>query len=286
MHTSDYQQLLDNFRAHYQPLTGRLNGHTWQYFDTATPGDTLLILPGNGGPAEALFPWIEGFAQHFRVIAPDPPASLNRIEQVTEGLRALLHQANIQRLSLFGMAYGGMLAQVFVRRYPELVDDVVMTHTRLPDPRQAEIINMQRSFMRLYPGPLLMWLANRRLQRDLSQAHAPATLEERAFWKTYYADLYRTRFGRSHLLSRARISSDYHVSMSFQSTDLQHWKGHMLIIESEYDDIISEGDRGALLTMYPRAFVQTLYGMSHLATILAAQTILSSSLNFLLQDHG
>jgi hypothetical protein len=59
----------------------------------------------------------------------------------------------------------------------------------------------------------------------------------------------------------------------------------MLIIQSSADDVIGEGDRGALLGMYSRAYVQTLEGYDHLAPILAADELLSSITNFLMRPE-
>ena len=58
-----------------------------------------------------------------------------------------------------------------------------------------------------------------------------------------------------------------------------------MLIESGNDDVISEGDRGAIKGMYPRAFVQTLEEYDHLAPILASEQMSQSMVRFLRKEE-
>lgn len=279
-----HRERLLEFRQRYPLQEIQHKEHRWTYYDTGNVGDpTLLLLHGGGGDAEAMFRYINGFSQQFRVIAPNIPPTVKHMEQVTAGLHGIVMHEGISQLHLFGTSFGGYVAQVYLRQYRDLIENVVLTHTTSPAPHIAERANMQRAFIAFYPSPVLMWLHRRTMRQTIDAAPDPAPAGERAFWKTYFDHLYSTRFNKKHILSRSRLTVDYHRKFTFRSSDLDGWYGQVLLIESEYDEVYSEGERGAIQTMYPRATVQTMRGRSHLAVILCPDMILDSANEFLLE---
>ena len=136
------------------------------------------------------------------------------------------------------------------------------------------------------PNHLSAWewltdLARYALARPRVTLNTPADSDERAFWQAYFAELYRTRFRKQDVLSRLHLTADYHTGKAFTVRDLRDWPGRLLIIESGNDQVIDEGDRGALKGMYPGAYIQTLPGYDHLAPLLASRELLASIRRFL-----
>ena len=272
---------LRRFRQQVTRHTLALNRkQRWSYLVAGqTNAPVLLVLPGGGGQAETLFRYIDLFATRYRVIAPDIPPTLRTMEQVIAGLTALLDAEQVESFDLFGASFGGALAQVLLRHLRERVRGAVILFSVIPAPHLAEAVNMQRAFIAFYPDWLMMFLARRRLWSEL--AASPANDAERAFWRAYFTELYAQGYRKRDLLARARIMADYHRNHAFKSDDLRDWPGPLLLIEAEADETISDGDRGALLAMYPRASVQTLTGQGHLALLLNADDLAQSALKFL-----
>lgn len=260
--------------------------HTWTYLTAGSPeNDALILLHGGGGNAASLFRYSEAFAERFYVIVPDVPRSVRNMEDAVQGVRAILAATEQQAAHIVGFAFGAALAQMFIRRFPNSVRDLVLTHATIPSQHLAEKSAMQLSLLRWYPAPILMRLMRRAYRRDLQQSGTPASADERAFWQEYYEGLYRDDITKRDLLARARLTKDYHHSPPFKSNDLNYWYGDLLIIESSADQVINAGDRGALKGMYPRAYVQTLEGYDHLAPILASAEMSRSISKFLLRDE-
>ena len=137
------------------PRQTRIDAHQWRYTTLGSAADTLLLLPGGGGTAETVFRYALKLAESFRVILPDLPATLRTTDEALQGLRALLAQENVQRVHVVGIAWGGGLAQLFVRRFPQVVDDLVLTHSALPDELLAARTRMQAAWVGLYPTAVL-----------------------------------------------------------------------------------------------------------------------------------
>jgi pimeloyl-ACP methyl ester carboxylesterase len=267
-----------------EPRYTRIDTHQWRYTVLGSAADTLLLLPGGGGTSETVFRYALKFADSFRVILPDLPTTLQNTEDALQGLRGLLAQESANRVHVVGIAWGGGLAQLFVRRFPHVVDDLVLTQTALPDELLAARARMQAAWIRLYPPALLRALSRRAMLRALHTTPMNIPNDERNFWLAYFTEYYARFFRKVDLASRVRLSAQYFANPPFQSTDLQHWKGRVLIIESEFDEVIGEGERGALKAMYPGAYVQMLEGAAHLASVLMSETLAASIHKFLVAE--
>ena len=61
---------------------------------------------------EAMFEYIIGFAQYYRVIAPWIPEELNELEDVVAGLILVMRHEGVKRAHFAGMSFGGIVAHV------------------------------------------------------------------------------------------------------------------------------------------------------------------------------
>lgn len=279
------EQSLVDFRQHVPLQTIEIGKHQWTYYAKGKPEhEALLLLSGGGGDAEVMFQYIERFSQHFRVIAPNLPPTIKTLDDAINGLRAMLSELQIERVIVAGISFGAMLAQLYIRRFQDNVIDMVITHSLIPSKHLAEATRMQKTLMGIYPGVLLMWMSKQAYHRRIEASTTPASDITKQFWQSYFNEIYTTRIRKRHLMSRARLMAEYHSKNEFNSRDLLNWHGELLIIESEADNVISEGDRGSFKMMYSRAYIQTLYGYDHLAAILAADEVISSIINFLLKE--
>jgi len=277
---------LQQFRKKIPLQQAELNGSTWTYYEAGNPAEqAILLLHGSGGKAEAMFRYIDGFSTNFRVIAPNIPTEVYKLPEIVAGLQTLLKHVEVEQAHVIGMSLGAMIAQIFIRRFPDSVGDMILTHTVIPSEHLAERANMQRALIAFYPEPFLLWLSKRSFRNNLSKSQTPASANDRAFWQEYFEQLYSDGYGKRDVLMRSRMTCQYHTENQFSTKDLNVWNGSLLLIESDQDEVIEEGDRGALKGMYPKAYVQTLEGYDHLAPLLAVDSLLLSMTRFLLREE-
>jgi pimeloyl-ACP methyl ester carboxylesterase len=276
---------LNNFRERFPVQRWRVADLEWTGYRGGERGrPVVLLLAGAGGDAEAMFPYIDLLTGYFDVIAPNLPPVVRDVQQAVDCLYALLEQLRVTRWHLVGIAFGALLAQVMVRRYPQQIMNLVITHSVAPSDQLIEPIAMQRRLLACIPAPLLMWNSRRTFRAALQHSLTPAPLENRRFWQDYFDLLYRQRIGKAHLIARAGLALDYHRTVRFTLRDLADWRGRLLLIESDADEVIGEGERGTLQAFYPQAYLQTLVGCDHLAPLLAADQVAQSILRFLTDE--
>ncbi len=255
------EQLLQ-FRSAHPPKHLLVDGFDWEYVDCGRGAEALAILPGGLRSGEAAFRLILALENEFRIVAPTyPPAP--RIEQWVNGVKAILDAGGIEKAHIFGSSAGGMLAQCFVRKYPDRVVKLIIGDTSLPDRTRGERYVRRSRIMPLIP----IWLVRRLGRRSLPRLVSELPEGMRPFWLAYLSELLDKIYTRDWLVASYRVGIDYMLNYTFHLDDLNHWPGKMLIIESDDDTTIGLEQLKALKAMYPRAQVYTFHNAGHVPAI-------------------
>ena len=101
----------------YKHLT--IGNTKWEYISSGHGEQTLLLLPGALSVGESMFPFITGFENDYRIIAPSYALSLS-MTGLCEGIAHILKTEGVNQAHVLGGSYGGLVAQHFVCQYPDL----------------------------------------------------------------------------------------------------------------------------------------------------------------------
>lgn len=271
------REQLAHFRAAHPPRRLNLDGVCWNYLAGGSAGDTLLLLPGAIGRAEVAFRHILEFEDDYRVIAPDYPP-LPTVDRLLSGFIALLDAENVRSATVIGGSMGGGLAQCLVRKYPERVSRLILSHTGVPNPRRAQLNSFGMKVLRFIPIGLIRAALNWEVSRLLSAAG-----DEKRFWLVYFGEL-TGLITKDEALSIYERAIDLEQRYVFKPGDLNGWPGQILILESDDDPIIRPAERAALKSLYPQAQVHTFKGGGHGASIVRREEYLSRVRKFLSQS--
>jgi pimeloyl-ACP methyl ester carboxylesterase len=170
---------LVSFRATHPIKQTFIHGMKWDYIISGNGSEALLILPGLLGIGEMSFQHIRAFESDYRVIAPSYPFDLTSMAQMADGIAAILDADNVGRTHVLGGSYGGMVAQCLVRRYPQRVSALVLSHTGGPRPDRAATNRRFIALLRLLPMGLLRFMLKGATRKSLQAAP-----EQIPFWET------------------------------------------------------------------------------------------------------
>ena len=263
------REQLRQFRAMHPLKYTAVNGVRWEYIADGRGSEALLILPGLLGIGEMSFQHIIPFEREYRVIAPTYPFTLNTVAQMLEGIAGVLDAEGVQQAHVLGGSYGGMVAQCFVRRYPNWVSKLILSHTGGPKPERAKSNQKFIGVLRLLPMGVLRALLRAVTRKSLKDA--PAQIP---FWEAYSEEMIQ-QVTKSDLISRYQIAVDFDASARFTPDDLSDWPGRILILEGDNDPIAEAPAREALKQFHPQARVHTFHGSGHVASIAKVDEYLS-----------
>jgi pimeloyl-ACP methyl ester carboxylesterase len=247
------EQELKRFRSAWPLRRAVHRDAEWRYRAGGSGAETVLVLTGALGLAEFSFQQIHLLAPHFRIVAPDYPP-LDSLADTVDGLIALLDVERVQRAHVAGGSFGGLLAQALVRRAPERVSSMVLSHTGGPDGRRRRGAGV----IGLLPGPLVRAMLNARLGRTLTAADP--------FWRRFFQEAI-VRLTKADIMSRVRIQAEFSAAVHAPE-DLADWPGRVLIVEADDDPLIRQAQGERLRALYPRSETYRFRGTGHAAAIL------------------
>ncbi len=246
------------FRTEHPFKRTTQDGVAWEYYDLGSGPETRLMLTGALGVP--YFDWhhLLHFAQMHRVIAPCyPPVST--MEALCDGLAGILRHEGIARAHVQGGSYGGFVAQIFVRRYPEMTASLVLSHTQPTYPDDPATAKFKRilHWLRIMPAGVLRWLLNLSLGKLM-----PEKTPEAALPFAIYNELLRVRLTKADFVSILARTVDYE-SHRFTPEDLAGWPGRILIMMTDNDRTTPESVRADFKRLYPQAQVHLFASTGH-----------------------
>ncbi|MBN1872654.1 MAG: alpha/beta hydrolase [Anaerolineae bacterium] len=223
-------------------------GVAWEYYDLGKGPETRLTLTGALGIP--YFDWhhLLHFAQTSRVIAPCYPP-VDTMDALCDGIAGIVRHEGIEKVHVQGGSYGGFVAQVFVRRYPEMTASLILSHTQPPYPDDEGMAKIRKSlrWMRVLPASVLRWVMNLSLSKLM-----PDKTPYNALLIAIYNELLYYRLTKASILSILTRAVDYE-RRRFTPEDLSAWPGRILIMMTDNDRTTPEEVREDFAKLYPQA---------------------------------
>jgi pimeloyl-ACP methyl ester carboxylesterase len=254
------QEQLNAFRAAAPVRALRHDGVEWTYRATGTGPQGLMLLPGVVGSGEGFFTLTPFLADTHRILAIAYPR-IETLPRLLDGLRAILDREGIEATDIVGASFGGLVAQGFLRRFPQRTRRVVLSAS---GPAKVERAESNRKWSRRI-GRLPIGVA-RALLRALIRLSLKKVTAEREFWRGFFRQAI-DGVSRDDLVARYALSAaiDRHGPPSFAA--LPEWHGDVLILEGEDDRISRGSSRQTLTSLFPGASVRSFPGAGHAISI-------------------
>jgi len=265
---------LIQFRNTHTPKKVILNGKNWWYdvSKTINPNlETIIFLPGGTRLGEAFFPWITELEKiGFNSIAVTYPY-IDNIQDAVNGICTIMDTEKIPQATILGHSGGGMIAQCFLRVYPNRVKNIILSHTSAP----------VQEFKSRYAQSPKLWLAHSvpwfvfktsvmtKVNRNLEPLTQKNQHEKRIFWQAFYREGLETRTTQSELIGFTYgLLQDFFSNRVFKPSDIEllNWRGRILILQSSNDKDFSEEEQKALKSVYLNAEVVTFHD-GHLSLV-------------------
>jgi len=243
------KEFIHNFRKTHSQKSFDFNGATWRYYDSVNGEKTLLLLHGGFVAFDMWIHQIVEFERDYRIIAPTCPALTDpTMANYANALHAILVNEGIERVDMIGYSEGGLIAQCFLREYPEMVEKAILAHTFHPSP-ENKYAQFDFKIFRIMPAFLTEWVFRQFAHPDKEELEHDSTQ-----WLDWYQGYFKENLSdlsKDQILTHIDVMMDFSRNYEFQPGDLSDWDGEMLITVSA-DDVVLRYFEG-LKALYPDA---------------------------------
>lgn len=270
MNYKEIKDLYDEFERRCPPKNVETAQGIFTVFSAGEGERTLLLLPGGTGRGAVFFRYMLGLESYGHILTVDYP-NIDSISGYVRGITEVLRQLSVRKADLLGYSFGGILAQVLVREYPEKFPKVLLNHTASVDREVPEDLVGQKKagfeqglrMLQSVPAFVVEWINKRRIKEILSGISDPG---ERKFWAEFMRSKAKEK-GKEASLSLLMAMVDFAANYRFGPEDLTDDKGEIMIVESTADGAFSSVEKECVRRAHPNANVVTFEDHSHYALL-------------------
>ena len=277
-----FSEKLKQFEAAHPCENITVDGAQYRYILSGKDTDrTLVFLNGGMNTLEMWMDYVDGLSSDYRVLLFDYPQELRTNQALVTGMHGFFQKLGIEAPVFIGASDGGMVAQIYVQKYPGEAGGLILISTGGMD------ANTLKSLKKKYRiAPLLLWYMKHcnyeKLKPKLIKAGMRHIRNESAEEIAYARDLFETIFKDYKQEKDVHISgllADLMNQKPVTEADFAALAGKILLILPD-QDFFSGTMQEDLIKLMHNPQISYVSG-SHLSTVVKAEDYIRAIRAFL-----
>ena len=264
-----YSEELKLFAAVHPCETVTVCGAQYRYIQCGkASARTLVFLNGGMNTLEMWIDYVDGLSGDYRVLLFDYPQELRTNQELVTGMHAFFEKFGVESPVFIGASDGGMVAQIYVQKYPNETGGIVLISTGGMDENTLKSLKKKYFF-----APLMLWYMKHcnyeKLKPKLIGASMRHIRDESAEEIAYAKDMFETIFKDYKQEKDVHISgllADLMNQKPVTEADFAALKGKILLILPD-QDFFSGKMQGDLIKLMHNPQISYVSG-GHLSTVL------------------
>ena len=267
-----YSEKLKGFQAAHPCRVITVDGARYRYIlDGKEGAPTLVFLNGGMNTLEMWMDYVDGLSDAYRVLLFDFPRELRTNQALVAGMHVFFRALDIENPIFVGASDGGMVAQIYVQKYPGETGGLILISTGGMDANTLKSLKRKYFF-----APLMLWYMKHcnyeKLKPRLIQMGMSHIRNESAEEVAYARDMFETIFRDYEREKDVHISgllADLMNQTPVTAENFAALAGRILLILPD-QDFFSGSMQADLIRLMHDPEISYVSG-GHLSTVLKAE---------------
>ena len=277
-----YSEKVKRFAEQHPCAHMNVDGADFRYILSGdADGKTFVFLNGGMNTLEMWLDYMDALSGECRVLLFDYPQALRTNQELVTGMHAFFKKCGIEKPIFVGASDGGMVAQIYVQKYPGEVGGLVLVSTGGMDANTLKSLK-KKYFM----APLMLWYMKHciyeKLKPTLIKAGMRHIRNESKEEIAYAQDMFETIFKDFSQEKDVHISSllaDLMRQKPVTEADFADLAGKILLILPDQDFFSGEMQEDLIRLMHKPKISYVSGG--HLSTVVKADGYIRTIRDFL-----
>ena len=256
----DFQKEYAAFLKKVPYQSAVVDGVTVRYQYGGKDGAPVILFFNGLEMQEMWMPYAERLGKNYRFLIYEYPLHTTNADEQIDFAAKLLKALSIEKVILIGASDGGVYAQIFAKRHPEIVLAMILTTTLTVDSDYVRDIQKERFstpllllLLRLVPAKTEMNLLLKKSTGFLACESEADREYGRGFYETVASDLhYKQRF--IHSFKCVYMLKDYPY---FDENDFEPLRGKIQVLVPE-QDMFKKEDQNRLVNLFRKLDAEIL----------------------------
>ena len=277
-----YSEKLKKFTATHTYEKVTAGGAQFRYILSGKKdGKTLVFLNGGMNTLEMWMDYVDGLSDDCRVLLFDFPQELRTNQELVVGMHAFFQALGIKDPIFVGASDGGMVAQIYVQKYPGETGGLILISTGGMDANTLKTLKRKYFF-----APIMLWymkhcnyekLKPRLIKAGMSHIRNEST-EEIAFAQDMFETIFKD-YKQEKDVHISGLLADLMNQKPVTEVDFAALEGKILLILPDQDFFSGEMQKDLIKLMHNPQISYVSGG--HLSTVLKTEDYIRTIREFL-----
>ncbi|CCY32906.1 putative uncharacterized protein [Ruminococcus sp. CAG:60] len=277
-----YSEDLKAFAASHKYEDVMVDGAKFHYvLNGRKDSQTLVMLNGGMNTLEMWMNYVDAFSEDYQVLLFDYPQELRTNQELVTGMHAFFRKIGVEKPIFVGASDGGMVAQIYIQKYPGEAGGMVLVSTGGMDAETLKTLKKKYFF-----APVMLWYMKHcnyeKLKPKLIKAGMSHIRNESKEEIAYAQDMFETIFKDYTKEKDVHISgllADLMNQTPVTAENFQQLKGKILLILPDQDFFSGQMQEDLIRLMHDPKITYVSGG--HLSTILKSEDYVRTIRDFL-----
>lgn len=277
-----YSEDLKAFAASHKYEDVMVDGAKFHYvLNGRKDSQTLVMLNGGMNTLEMWMNYVDAFSEDYQVLLFDYPQELRTNQELVTGMHAFFRKIGVKKPIFVGASDGGMVAQIYIQKYPGEAGGMVLVSTGGMDAETLKTLKKKYFF-----APVMLWYMKHcnyeKLKPKLIKAGMSHIRNESKEEIAYAQDMFEIIFKDYIKEKDVHISgllADLMNQTPVTAENFQQLKGKILLILPDQDFFSGKMQENLIRLMHDPKITYVSGG--HLSTILKSEDYVRTIRDFL-----
>ena len=277
-----YSEDLKAFAASHKYEDVMVDGAKFHYvLNGRKDSQTLVMLNGGMNTLEMWMNYVDAFSEDYQVLLFDYPQELRTNQELVTGMHAFFRNIGVEKPIFVGASDGGMVAQIYIQKYPGEAGGMVLVSTGGMDAETLKTLKKKYFF-----APVMLWYMKHcnyeKLKPKLIKAGMSHIRNESKEEIAYAQDMFEIIFKDYTKEKDVHISgllADLMNQTPVTAENFQQLKGKILLILPDQDFFSGKMQENLIRLMHDPKITYVSGG--HLSTILKSEDYVRTIRDFL-----
>lgn len=277
-----YSEDLKAFAASHKYEDVMVDGAKFHYvLNGRKDSQTLVMLNGGMNTLEMWMNYVDAFSEDYQVLLFGYPQELRTNQELVTGMHAFFRKIGVEKPIFVGASDGGMVAQIYIQKYPGEAGGMVLVSTGGMDAETLKTLKKKYFF-----APVMLWYMKHcnyeKLKPKLIKAGMSHIRNESKEEIAYAQDMFEIIFKDYTKEKDVHISgllADLMNQTPVTAENFQQLKGKILLILPDQDFFSGKMQENLIRLMHDPKITYVSGG--HLSTILKSEDYVRTIRDFL-----
>ncbi|OUM68471.1 hypothetical protein PIROE2DRAFT_3760 [Piromyces sp. E2] len=281
MENCSFSQDLKNFLSNYSYEEKIVKNSKFKFILSGKEGNPEIVFFNGLNMQEAWIKYVEALEKDYRLLLFQYPLEPKTNNELLDLIMEFFKVLNIKKSLIIGASDGGMLAQLYVRRFPDNLSGLVLMTTVTLDSSYVEDMNKEK-----IPSSLIQFILKfvpysmlkKKLIGTAGSYIKEETESERNYGKDFLMTIASDKYYKKKFIHIFGIVDDMRKQNNFKPEEFKKISGKILLLHPE-EDLFTVEDQNKLTDLMPDPEVHKMKG-GHLAFIICADEYIKTIKNF------